>query len=135
MATLQLEIVTPDRKAYSDQVDYVVLPAIEREMGIYPNHVPFLTTIHPGELQVKKGNHTQFLVTGEGFVEITGSQVIVLTDMAIKEEEIDEKKVEEALARAKKALEEKHSAEESAALAAMIQKSVAQLNLKRKRRH
>ncbi len=68
---LRLEIVTPEARAYSDDVDMVVLPGVEGEMGIYPMHVPMMTQIKPGELVVTKGRETLHLAVGEGFVEIT----------------------------------------------------------------
>src|SRR6186997_3007722 len=100
MATLRLEIVTPESKAYSDDVELVVLPAVDGEMGVYPMHVPVMTQIHPGELVVTKGGKTTHLAVGEGFVEITGDHVNVLVDMAIEEKAIDEGAAEAAVKRA-----------------------------------
>ena len=73
MATLKLEIVTPEATAYSEDVEMVTLPGAEGELGVYPNHVPLLTTLNPGEVRVLKGGKETFLAIGEGFVEITGS--------------------------------------------------------------
>src|ERR1051326_8974670 len=87
---LKLEIVTPDAKTYSDEVDMVTLPGSEGEMGIYPQHVPLLTQIVPGEVVVRKDGHDYFLAVGEGFVEITGERVAILADMAIRAENMDE---------------------------------------------
>ena len=98
--TLKLEIVTPDAKTYSDDVEMVTLPGVEGEMGIYPLHVPMMTQIVAGEVMVKKGGRDLFLAVGDGFVEITGDHVSVMTDMAIKAENIDEAKAEEARQRA-----------------------------------
>ena len=81
MATLRLEIVTPETRAYSDDVDMVVIPATEGEIGVLPMHVPLMTQITPGELVVLKGNQTLHLAIGEGFVEVTQERVNVLTDM------------------------------------------------------
>ena len=135
MATLRLEIVTPETRAYSDDVELVVLPAIEGEMGVYPQHVPLITAITPGELAVTKGGQTTHLAVGEGFVEVTGEKVSVLVDMAITEEAIDEKAAEEAVKRAEARLKEEHLGDEEAALVqAAIAKSLAQLHVKRRRR-
>src|SRR5262247_2565588 len=98
--TLKLEIVTPDAKVYSEDVEMVTLPGVEGEMGIYPSHVPLVTQIVPGELAVRKDGKDIFMAVGEGFVEITGERVAVLSDMAIRAENIDEAKVEEARKRA-----------------------------------
>jgi F-type H+-transporting ATPase subunit epsilon len=136
MATLRLEIVTPDAQAYSDDVDFVVIPAVEGEMGIYPMHVPLMTQIRPGELVVKKGPNTEHLAVGEGFAEITQTHVRVLADMAIDEKQIDENAAEAAIKRAEERLREGNLGdEEVAAVQAAIQKSMAQLHLKRRRHH
>ncbi|HEY2614303.1 MAG TPA: ATP synthase F1 subunit epsilon [Chthoniobacterales bacterium] len=133
-ATLKLEIVTPEATAYSEDVEMVTLPGAEGELGVYPNHVPLLTTLNPGELRVLKGGRDSFLAVGEGFVEITGSAVSVLTDLALESSAIDENAAEAAVARAKAAMKEDHGAEEVAAIHASLQKALAQLHVKRRRR-
>jgi F-type H+-transporting ATPase subunit epsilon len=132
--TLKLEIVTPDAKIYSEDVDMVTLPGVEGEMGVYPMHVPLMTQIVAGELSVRKGGSEFFLAVGEGFVEITADRVAVLTDMAIKAENIDEVKVEEARKRAEARLAEKLDDEDTAMVSAALAHSVAQLKVKRRQR-
>jgi F-type H+-transporting ATPase subunit epsilon len=132
-ATLKLEIVTPEATAYSEDVEMVTLPGSEGELGIYPNHVPLLTTLNPGELRVLKGGKESFLAIGEGFVEITGSTVSVLTDMAIEPAVIDESAAEAAVARAQAAMKEDLGKEEVVAVQASLQKALAQLHVKRRR--
>jgi len=134
---LKLEIVTPEARIFSDEVDTVVLPGFEGEMGVLPAHAPLVTTLQCGELRIIKAGKTTELAVGDGLVEITGSYARVLTDMAINADDIDEKAVEEALERAKANLESLKQGEkqdEVAAVMAMIQRSTAQLHLKRKRR-
>ncbi|MEM7383598.1 MAG: ATP synthase F1 subunit epsilon [Verrucomicrobiota bacterium] len=131
---MQLEIVTPEKKVFSDQVDSVVVPGVEGEMEILPQHEATVTTLMPGSLIYRKGGQSEELAVGEGLVEITLDGVNILTDLAMADAEIDEKLVEEALARAETALKEKTTDEDVAAVQAAIQKSMAQLNLKRKRR-
>ena len=133
MATLRLEIVTPEKTAYSEDVEMVTLPGSEGELGVYPNHVPLLTTLNPGELRVLKDGRESFLAVGEGFVEITGDAVSVLTDMALEPAAIDEHAAEAAVARAQKAMKEDHGSEEIAAIQASLQKALAQLHVKRRR--
>jgi F-type H+-transporting ATPase subunit epsilon len=133
-ATLKLEIVTPETTAYSEDVEMVTLPGSEGELGVYPNHVPLLTTLNPGELRVLKGGKESFLAIGEGFVEITGSTVSVLTDMALEPAVIDESAAEAAVARAQAAMKEDLGKEEVAAVQASLQKALAQLHVKRRRR-
>lgn len=132
--SLRLEIVTPEARTYSDDVDMVVIPAIEGEMGIYPMHEPTMTQMKPGELVVTKGREIQHLAVGEGFVEITQTHVNVLTDMAIESRQIDEAAAQEAVHRAEERLREANlGGEEVAAVQAMLQKSMAQLHVKRRR--
>jgi len=133
MATLKLEIVTPETTAYSEDVDFVTLPGSEGELGVYPRHVPLLTTLKPGELRVLKNGHETALAVGEGFVEITADRVSILTDMALGSEQIDERAAEQAVARAQAAMREDHSKEEVAAIQASLQKALAQLHVKRRR--
>ena len=87
---MQLDIVTPEREVFSDQVDSTVLPGIEGELGILPNHAPLVTILKPGELTYTKGGETEHLAVGEGFVEVTQTKVAVMTDLAMGEAEIDE---------------------------------------------
>lgn len=133
-ATLRLEIVTPEATTYSQDVEMVTLPGVEGEMGIYPLHVPLMTQIKPGEIMVRQSGQEQFLAVGEGFVQITGERVAILTDMAIKADDIDEAKAEEARKRAEARLSEKLSDEESAMVAAALAHSLAQLQVKRRQR-
>jgi F-type H+-transporting ATPase subunit epsilon len=132
MATLKLEIVTPDAKVYSEDVDMVTLPGIEGEMGIFPNHVPLMTQLVAGEVTARKGGQNYFLAVGEGFVQVTGTHVSILTDMAIGADQIDEAKAEEARKRAEARLSEKLEDEEVAAINASLAHSLAQLKVKRR---
>lgn len=132
-ATLRLEIVTPEATAYSEDVEMVTLTGADGEMGVYPNHVPVLTTLQPGELRVLKGGNETFLAVGEGFVEVKGDSVSVLTDVALEASKIDVGAAEAAVARAQQAMREDHTAEEVAAIQATLQKALAQLHVKRRR--
>ena len=131
-ATLKLEIVTPEAKIYSEDVEMVTLPGIEGEMGIYPMHVPLMTQIVAGELAVRKDGREYFLAIGEGFVEITADKVAIMTDMAVRAEQIDEAKAEEARKRAESRLQEKLTDEETAMVSAALMHSLAQLKVKRR---
>ena len=131
-ATLKLEIVTPEAKTYSEDVEMVTMPGIEGEMGIYPMHVPLMTQIVAGELAVRKDGRDYFLAIGDGFVEITADKVAIMTDMAIRAEQIDEAKAEEARKRAEFRLQEKLTDEETAMVSAALMHSLAQLKVKRR---
>jgi len=132
--TLKLEIVTPEGKAYSEDVEMVTLTGAEGEMGILPQHVRLMTQVIPGELVVRKGGRDELLAVGEGLVEIEAGRVSILTDMAIAAENIDEAKAEEARQRAEARLREKLSAEEVASTNAALTRSLAQLRVKHRRR-
>lgn len=132
---LRLEIVTPEAKTYSEDVDMVVLPGIEGELGILPQHVPLMTQLVPGELKVTRNGQDIYLAVGEGFVEVTQETVSVLTDMAVEEAAIDEAAAQAAVQRAEAAMRDEHlGGEEVAAVQAALQKSLAQLHVKRRRR-
>jgi len=134
MATLKLEIVTPEAKIFSQDVEMVSVPGVEGELGILPRHIPLMTMIKPGEMRVSSNGQDTFLAVGDGFVEVTGEGVTVLTDMAVKEEAIDEAAAETAVKRAQEALRGEHLGdEEVAAVQAALQKSLAQLHVKRRR--
>lgn len=130
--TLKLEIITPEEKTFSEEVDFVTLPGVEGEMGIYPNHIPLMTQVEHGEISVKRGGEEFFLAIGEGFAKITGESVSILTDMAIQSDAIDEAAAEEARKQAEARLAEKLSDEETAAVQAVLAKSLAQLHVKRR---
>ena len=131
-ATLKLEIVTPEAKTYSEDVEMVTLPGVEGEMGIYPMHVPLMTQSVAGELAVRKDGREYFLAIGEGFVEITADKAAIMTDMAVRAEQIDEAKAEEARKRAESRLQEKLTDEETAMVSAALMHSLAQLKVKRR---
>ena len=136
MATLKLEIVTPEGRAYSDDVAMVVLPAIEGEIGVYPAHVPLMTQLLPGELRILKEGKTTELVVGSGFIEVTGDRVSVLTESALGEEQIDENATEEAIKRAQAALRDKNlSSDETAEVEASLARALAQIRFKRRKQH
>ena len=132
--TLKLEIVTPDGKAYSDDVEMVTLTGVQGEMGILPQHIRLMTKLVPGELVARKGGRDHFVAVGGGLVEVTGTRVSILTDMAVAADKIDEAKAEEARLRAEARLHEKLSAEEIATINASLARSLAQLRVKRRHR-
>src|SRR2546430_8523208 len=134
-ATLKLEIVTPDAKTYSEDVEMVTLPGVEGEMGICPQHVPLMTQIVAGEIVARKEGRDYFLAVGEGFVQITPDRVAIMTDMAMRAENIDETKAEEARKRAEARLAEKLDDEEAAMCAAALAHSLAQRKVKRREHH
>jgi F-type H+-transporting ATPase subunit epsilon len=134
MATLKLEIVTPDAIAFSEDVEMVTLPAIGGQIGIYPEHVRLITQMVPGELIVTRAGRESVIAVGEGLVAVSGDRVEILTDMAISAEELDAAKVEEARKRAKARREERIADESVAALNASVVRSLAHLRVRKRPR-
>jgi len=135
---LQLDIVTPEKKIFSDLVDNVYLPGADGEMGILPQHAGLVTALQPGELRYLHNGKVGTLAIGSGFAEVTQTKVIVLTDSALGEAEIDEEHVEAAIKRAQEKLatvDHNLDTEEVAYLQSVIAKSTAALHFKRKYRH
>ncbi len=133
MAGLRLQIVTPEAQIFDGQVESVTLPGSEGEFGVFPQHNPLLTQLKPGELSYVTKEGVKVMVIGGGFVEVTQTDVRVITDLAMKEPEIDEQVVQDALKRAEEALRSKTLiGEELEATQATIARSVAQLKLKKK---
>jgi F-type H+-transporting ATPase subunit epsilon len=112
----------------------VTLPCIGGQLGIYPVHVPLITQMVPGEVVVEQGGRERFLAVGGGLVDVTADQVAILTDMAVAADSIDEARAEDARRRAEARLREKLSDEEIASVNASLVRSLAQLQVKRRRR-
>jgi F-type H+-transporting ATPase subunit epsilon len=133
-ATLRLEIITPEEVAYRDDVEMVLVPAELGDMGVYPMHVPLMTRILPGELIVTKAGEQTHLAVGEGFAEVTQTNVRILVDMAIEERHVDEAAAEAAIERAQQAIREGLlSNQEVASAQVALMKSLAQLKVRRRR--
>jgi len=132
---INFEITTPERKVFSDQVDEVVLPTPNGEIGILPNHIPLVSLLSPGELRIKKGDEVNYLAVSGGFIEVRPDKVVVLADTAEQAEEIDEAKAEEARKKAEGLLKEKRvDATEFAAISAKIEKELVRLKVVKRRR-
>ena len=133
-ATLTLEVVTPEGTIFSEPVSMVTLPASEGQIGVYPQHVPLITQVVPGEIIVATATGERLLAVGEGVVEIAADRVSIITDMAIPAERIDEVAVEEARQRAAARLNDKLSDEEVASVNASLVRALAQLQVKKRHR-
>ena len=132
---LELDIATPEKKIFSGAVDNIYLPGVDGEMGILPSHAGLVTALKPGELRYLHEGKVEMLAIGSGFAEVTGTKVIVLTDSALGEAEIDEEHVEAAIQRANvklASIDHNLDAEEVAYLQGIIARSTAALLFKRK---
>jgi F-type H+-transporting ATPase subunit epsilon len=110
VATIKLDIVTAEKVVFSEDVDVLVAPGIEGELGILPRHAPLMTALQPGELRVKTGAEEFSMAISGGFLEVRPDRVIVLADAAERAEEIDLSRAEEAKRRAEQRLSD-HTAE------------------------
>src|SRR3989344_8169982 len=133
---IHLQIITPEKTVFDDEVEQVSLPTSTGQITVLPKHVGLITNIEPGELVYKKHQKETHLAAGYGFAQVGPADVKVLIDLAAVPEEIEEKAIEEAKKQAEEALAQKHllSEEEYATAAANLQKSLAQLKIKRRRR-
>src|SRR6516162_7286198 len=128
MAKLKLEIVTPEAKKFSGDVDMVVLPGVEGELGILPLHVPLMTRLLPGEVRITQDGKQTELVIGTGFVEVSQTHVAILTDIAMADTEVDDEGAEEAVRPAEARVKEKDlNSEEVGQIEGSIARSRAQL--------
>ena len=134
--SLKLEIVTPEKKIFSDTVTDVYLPGADGEMGVLELHAALVTALQPGELRYLKDGTTHELAIGSGFAEVTQQLVSVLTDSAFGDKEIDEAAEEAAMKRAEEKLVKvsESDAEQAAHLQEIIATTQARLQLKRKRK-
>lgn len=103
---LTLEIVTPDAKVYSEEVDHVVVPTTSGKIDILPNHVPIIGKLIPGDLKVEKNGTLDFLAVSSGFVEVYSNKVSILTDEALIVSETDDSAIDKAVKRAQEELAE-----------------------------
>ncbi len=133
---LHLQVITPEKTVFDDEVEQVSLPTKDGQITVLPHHVNLITQIQPGELLFKKHQKETSLAAGFGFAQINQNDVKVLVDLAVEDHQLDEKAIESAKKEAEEALAKKHelSEEEYATAAANLQKSLAQLKIKRRHR-
>jgi F-type H+-transporting ATPase subunit epsilon len=138
MPKLTVELVTAERRVVAEEdVDMVVAPATEGDVGILPRHAPLLTTLRPGTMRIKKGGvETEMAVSG-GFLQVNQDRVLILADAAERAEEIDEQRADEARRQAEAALAEASRGGSPAQVQAArvaLRRELVRLNVARKRR-
>jgi F-type H+-transporting ATPase subunit epsilon len=132
--SLLLEIVTPERLAYSDTVDAVVLPGSEGEMGVLPHHAPLLATLGVGELRIRKGGAEEAFAIVGGFVQVRPDKVVVMAETADMASEIDLEKAQEARLEAERALESGfHEGADLSLARAQLQQALLRIRLAERR--
>jgi len=135
--TIHVDVVSAEEQIYSGDAEFVVLPGIEGELGVYPRHTPLFTQIKPGAVRIKVPEREQeeFVFVQGGFLEVQPTRVTVLADTAIRAHDLDEAKAIEAKKRAEEAMTNHDSAENLAAAQAELSAALAQLEAIRKFRH
>ncbi len=134
MTTFLLEIITPDRIAFSEAVEMVSVPSVTGTLGILPGHQPLFTKLIAGELEIKqKGSQTLFSLGG-GFMEVTGEKVSIVVTRAVGAEELDEQKILKAKEEAEEALKNPPSPEQAIATQAMLRSILVDLKVVRRHR-
>jgi len=131
---LQLEIVSPERRAFTDEVDMVIVPGIDGQLGILPHHTRLISALGTGELRIKKGGTEQILFISGGFVEVRPDKVVVLADLAEHSEEIDEQRAVEARKRAEAELEQARAPADIARVRAALQTALMRERIAVRRR-
>jgi len=134
MATLRLEIITAERQVFADDVNVVVAPGIEGELGILPHHAPLMTMLKPGELLIRKDGEETYLVVSGGFLEVRPDKVIILADACERAEEIDITRAEEAKHRAEERLKTHPPGLDIARAQAALLRSLIRLRIAERRR-
>ncbi|HXR26581.1 MAG TPA: F0F1 ATP synthase subunit epsilon [Candidatus Baltobacteraceae bacterium] len=130
---LHLEIVTPERLAYSDEVDEVVCPGSEGELGILPHHAPLVTNLGVGELRIHKGGQQESFAIVGGFLQVRPDRVVVLAETADMASEIDLQKAHEAREEAERALETQTTPADLAAARAALQTALLRIRVAERR--
>lgn len=134
MAPMKLEIITAERRVYSEDVDVVVAPGIEGQLGVLPRHAPLMTALQPGELLIRKDGQETFLAVSGGFMEVLGNQVTILADAAERSEEIDEQRAQQAVERARERIASREEDIELEEALHSLRRAQVRLNVVRRRR-
>ncbi len=131
---LHLEIVSPERRAYADDVDMVVVPGVDGQLGILPHHTQLISALGTGELRIKKGGTEQILFISGGFVEVRPDKVVVMADLAEHSDEIDEQRAIDARKRAEAELEQARDPVDIARVRAALQTALMRERIAVRRR-
>lgn len=134
MSQLHLKIVTPEKLIFDEEVSQVNVSTEQGEIGILPHHANLMAKLEPGELVIKRNGKVESMAIGDGFLQVVDNTLTIMTDLATLAQDIDERAVEEAKKRAEQALSQTLSDEEYAETLANLEKSLAQLRVKRRHR-
>ena len=134
MSPMRLEIITAEREVYADDVDVLVAPGIEGQLGILPHHAPLMTVLQPGELLIRKDGEETYLAVSGGFLEVIGNKVTILADACERSDEIDEERAQAAMDRAREDLSRVEVNQQLAQAAVTMHRAQIRLNVVRRRR-
>ena len=130
---MHLEIITAERQVYSDEVDMVIAPGFDGQLGILPMHAPLMTMLKPGELTVRKDGENMYVAVSGGFMEVLGNKVSVLADACERSDEIDELRAEQAVQRAQERLANRGSDIELERAVSALRRAQVRVDLVRRR--
>ena len=133
--TLHLEIITPEKIVYKEDVDELIAPTVKGQISILTNHIGLLTQIEPGELIIKKGGREYFIAITGGFLEVKNNNISILADYAVRSEDIEVAKAEQAQKRAEKIMAEKVSEKDFAIAQSELRRSLLELKVAGRRKH
>lgn len=134
MSPIKVDIVTAERVVYSEEVDIVIAPGTEGELGILPNHAPLMTTLQPGELVMRKAGEEYSLAISGGFMEVRPDRIIVLADATERADEIDLARAEAAKQKAKERITKHEPGIDTAQVEASLRRALARIRVAEKRR-
>lgn len=134
MARIQLDIVTAEKSVYSGEVDLLVAPGVEGQLGILPHHSPLMTMLQPGELMIRKGGQEEYLTITGGFMEVRPDRVIILADASERAEEIDVARAEAAKKRALERLAHRTAGTDVTQAEATLQRAMVRLSIVERRK-
>ena len=134
MSTMQLEIITAEQQVFSDEVELLVAPGIEGQLGILPHHAPLMTALQPGEILIRKDGNETFLVVTGGFMEVMGNKVTILADACERSDEINEERAQIAVDRARERMANQGTDMQLERAVASVRRAQVRLNVVRRRR-
>ena len=129
-----LEIVTPERTAYTDKVRDVIVPTPNGTIGVLPKHVGLFTVLGEGEIKISTGTKELFLAIGGGFMEVSHQKVSILVSRAVHADELNERAIKEAHDRAREIVSGSVKGEELAAAQAVLRRSILEMKVIRRHR-
>ncbi len=134
MSSIKLDVVTAEQVVFSDDVEVIVAPGVDGQLGILPHHAPLMTMLQPGELLIKKGGGECCIAVTGGFLEVRPDRVIILADAAERAEDIDVSRVEEAMRRAQEQLRERPPGVDMAKTEAALRRALTRLEVVERRK-